>query len=118
VALAWARGPRQGNVVGRYVGRYTDYQDVIPNTNELGNFWIVDCNFRYEVAQRSMDLFAGTFIAIGASNLLNREPRFSYGFTSYDALIDDIRGTCPAQSRRASSGNTAFPGRRNSSLPW
>jgi len=50
-AVAWKRGPLSARLAGRYIGKYTDYQVYVPNSNELGNSWIFDMNVRYEVGQ-------------------------------------------------------------------
>jgi iron complex outermembrane recepter protein len=92
--LAWRRDPLSAAVAGRYVGRYKDYQDVVPNSNELGNFWIIDLNGRYDVGK---DLFAGNswlagaYAAVGAVNLFDRVPQLTYNLP-YDPAESDIRG--------------------------
>jgi iron complex outermembrane receptor protein len=84
--LAWKQGPLSMNVAGRYVGRYLDYQLFVPNTNEIGNTWIFDFNARYDVGH------AGAYVALGAVNLLNKTPPFSYTPYMYDLEEYDIRG--------------------------
>ena len=94
-ALAWKRGPLTMNVAGRYLGRYRDYQEIIPNSNELGNSWIIDASARYEagrgLAGRAPWL-AGSYVALGAVNLFNKTPPFSFTPSWYDIKEYDIRG--------------------------
>jgi len=94
VAFTWKRGPVSANVAGRYVGPYKDSQVVEPNTNELGNAWFLDLNLRYEPEHvfGSGAALAGTYIALGAVDLLNKTPPFSYGGLPYDPSQYDIRG--------------------------
>ena len=96
VALAWKRGPLAANVAGRYIGKYLDYQDfIIPNTNEIGNTWIVDANVRYEVGQAfaaKSPWLAGAYVALGAVNLFNKIPPFAFTPGWYDTAEYDIRG--------------------------
>jgi iron complex outermembrane receptor protein len=94
VALAWERGPLSANLAGRYVSRYKDYQDFGPTSFELGNSWFVDVNLRYEAGAAFANgnrWLAGTFIAVGASNLFYKNPPFSI-FSVYDPTQYDIRG--------------------------
>jgi iron complex outermembrane receptor protein len=94
-ALAWKEGPVSMNLAGRYIGRYLDYQDSVPNTNELGNTWIFDFNARYEVGQvvaSANPWVARSYVAFGAVNLLNKTPPFSYTPSWYDNSEYDIRG--------------------------
>jgi len=93
-ALDWHRGPLSINLAGRYIGRYWDYQEFLPNTNELGNFWIADLNSRYDIGAALFNdgrRLGGTYVAVGAVNLLNRQPQLSYG-VPYDPFEADIRG--------------------------
>jgi iron complex outermembrane receptor protein len=92
--LAWKRGPLSANLAGRYVGEYRDYQDAVPNTNELGNNWIFDLNARFEFGEvlGGGHWLAGTYVAVGAINLFDKRPPFSYGYLPYDAAEYDIRG--------------------------
>jgi len=73
------------SVTGRYVGKYTDYQETLPNSNTLGNFWILDFNARFEagraLAARSSWL-AGSYLTLGAIDLLSKTPPFSYNASS------------------------------------
>lgn len=93
--LAWKRGPLSMNVAGRYIGRYLDTQEFVPNTNEIGNTWIFDFNARYEVSQalaNSSPWLAGAYVAFGAVNLLNKTPPFSYTPYMFDLEEYDARG--------------------------
>jgi len=93
--LAWKQGPLSMNLAGRYIGRYLDYQDFVPNTNEIGNTWIFDFNARYELghALASTNPWLGrSYVAIGAVNLLNKTPPFSYTPFWYDVKEYDSRG--------------------------
>jgi iron complex outermembrane receptor protein len=95
VALAWKRGPLAANVAGRYIGKYLDYQDFIPNTNEIGNTWIVDASARYEVGQAfatKNPWVRGAYVALGAVNLLNKTPPFAFTPSWYDTAEYDPRG--------------------------
>ena len=83
------------NLAGRYIGRYLDYQDIVPNTNEIGNTWICDLNARYEFGQGAANgnqSKTGVYIAVGAVNVFNRTPPFSYSPEWYDINEYDIRG--------------------------
>jgi iron complex outermembrane receptor protein len=94
-ALAWKQGPLSMNLAGRYIGKYLDYQDFVPNTNEIGNTWIFDFNARYEVGQALASTnrwLARSYVAFGAVNLLNKTPLFSYSPFWYDVQEYDIRG--------------------------
>jgi iron complex outermembrane receptor protein len=94
-ALAWKQGPLSMNLAGRYIGRYLDYQDFVPNTNEIGNSWIFDFNARYEAGQAFASTnprLAHAYVALGAVNLLNKKPPFSYNPFWYDVHEYDIRG--------------------------
>ena len=94
-ALAWKEGPVSMNIAGRYVGPYLDYQDFIPNSHEIGNTWIFDFNARYEIGHAlasTNSWLAQSYIAIGAVNLFNKTPPFSYTPYWYDLEGYDIRG--------------------------
>jgi iron complex outermembrane recepter protein len=94
-ALRWRQGPLSANLVGRYTGRYKDYQEQVPNSNELGNFWIFDLNLRYDAGRALTDSprwVAGTYLSLGAINLFDKAPPFSYGYPTYDYTQYDIRG--------------------------
>jgi|HubBroStandDraft_4_1064222.scaffolds.fasta_scaffold00601_8 iron complex outermembrane receptor protein len=94
--IGWMHGPLSASLAGRYVGRYKDYQDFVPNSNELGNFWIFDSNFRYEVGNALAGgnaWLGGTYVAVGAVNLFDRAPQPSYyAGLGYDPSQYDIRG--------------------------
>lgn len=95
-SLAWGAGPATINLAGRYTGSYHDYQTVVPNTNILGNVWIFDANARFDVGQLAAGgnaMWAGTYVEIGAVNLFDKLPPFSYAlFPPYDLTQYDIRG--------------------------
>jgi iron complex outermembrane receptor protein len=94
-ALAWKQGPLSMNLAGRYIGPYRDYQDYVPNTNEIGNTWIFDFNARCEMGQAFASgnhWLAGSYVALGAVNLFNKTPPFSYSGNWYDFREYDIRG--------------------------
>jgi iron complex outermembrane receptor protein len=94
-AVAWKEGPLSASLAGRYIGKYLDYQDEVPNTNELGNSWIFDFNSRYEVGQALASTnrwLARSYVAFGVVNLLNKTPPFSYNTGWYDSSEYDIRG--------------------------
>jgi iron complex outermembrane receptor protein len=86
--LGWSYGPYAANVDGRYISQYRDYQDYVPNSNVLGNFWLFDANLRYAIGK----LFgADGFVSVGGVNLGNSLPRFSY-IGDYDPAEYDLRG--------------------------
>jgi iron complex outermembrane receptor protein len=94
-ALNWKRHFISATIAGRYLGPYRDYQDYVPNSNKLGNSWIVDMNVRYDIGQGLVpdrSWLAGTYVAFGAVNLLNRFPPFSYGLYPYDVNESDLVG--------------------------
>jgi iron complex outermembrane recepter protein len=87
VALSWKQGPLSGDLAGRYLGRYKDYQDFGPNSSVLGNTWIIDLSAHYETGQALASAnrwLAGTYVTLGAINLFDKAPPFSYGVTPYD----------------------------------
>jgi hypothetical protein len=93
-ALAWRRGPFAASLAGRYVGRYKDYQESVPNTHELGQFWIVDLNTRYDLGRGLFPVsrsLTGTYLAVGAVNLFDRLPQLTYNLP-FDPAESDIRG--------------------------
>jgi len=95
LALAWQRGPLSMSLAGRYIGRYLDYQFIVPNSNELGNSWFVDSSARYELGQSlapTSPWLAKAYVAVGAVDLLGKTPPFSYGGVPYDHSQYDIRG--------------------------
>jgi iron complex outermembrane receptor protein len=94
VSLGWARGVWSAGLAGRYLGRYRDYQNLAPNTNELGDVWRVDANAQYELEDRwarSAGL-RGAHIAASLVDLFSQEPPHSWGVTPYDPFAYDIRG--------------------------
>jgi len=94
-ALAWQRGPLGASVSGRYMGRYADYQDLVQNRNELGNFWTYDANLHIDVGKviaKNNQWLAGVSLDVGAVNLFDRAPPFSYNGVGYDYTEYDIRG--------------------------
>ena len=94
-ALAWKQGPLSMNLAGRYIGKYLDYQNSVPNTHEIGNTWIFDFNARYEVGQALASTnpwLAHSYVAFGVVNLFNKTPPFSYTPNWYDIEQYDIRG--------------------------
>jgi outer membrane receptor protein involved in Fe transport len=94
-ALAWKRGTLSMNLAGRYLGRYLDYQDFVPNTHETGNSWIVDATARCEVGRAAAGVhpwLRGAYVALGAVNVFNKTPPFAYTASWYDYSEYDIRG--------------------------
>lgn len=94
-ALGWKLGPYALHMDGRYIGRYRDYQDFVPNTNELGNFWLFDANARYNIGQdiaNNDEWLSGTYVEVGAVNLFDTLPQKSYALSNFDYAEGDIRG--------------------------
>jgi iron complex outermembrane recepter protein len=94
VALGWEQRALSANLTGRYIGPYRDYQDLVPNTNTLGNTWYCDLNIRYELDKTlggGGQWYRHSFFEIGAVNLFDNLPKFSYG-PLYDYAESDIRG--------------------------
>lgn len=97
-SLAWSFGPYSANFAGRYVSRYTDYQDLGATSRQLGDFWLFDVSTRYDFGQ----VFAGNnpylrdaFLQLSVVNLFNSLPEYSAyngGSASYDPMQYDIRG--------------------------
>jgi hypothetical protein len=93
LALAWKSTHLSSSVMGRYIGRYKDYQEDNPNTNELGNFGVVDCNARYDFGKSPERLLPkDSYVSLGMINALNKQPQFSYGAIPYDPQEWDYRG--------------------------
>jgi iron complex outermembrane receptor protein len=94
VGLGWELGPFSASVLGRYVGKYQDYD----STREIGNFWLCDSNLRYNIGhalEPGQKWLNGTYIALGGVNLFNRLPQYSNytaSFFGYDPTQADIRG--------------------------
>jgi len=94
-ALAWKRGPLSVTIDGRYIGRYLDYQETIPNDSEIGNTWIFDVSARAEFGQAisgAAPWLRSAYVAIGAVNVFNEIPPFSLNSSWYDIQEYDIRG--------------------------
>ena len=93
-ALAWKEGPVSMNLAGRYTGEYLDYQNDVTSTHKLGNYWIFDFYARYEVGKALKNpgsWLAGSYVALGAVNVFNKPPPFSYTPFWYDYQEYDIR---------------------------
>jgi iron complex outermembrane receptor protein len=94
--LGWKQGPLSASLTGRYTSEYKDYQDFVPNSNELGNFWIFDLNARYDAGKALASngtWLVGTYLSVGAINLLDKTPPYSYFVGApYDPTQYDIRG--------------------------
>ncbi|WP_129778439.1 TonB-dependent receptor [Peristeroidobacter soli] len=92
-SLAWQSAALSTRVVGRYVGRYTDYD----GDRRIGNFWLMDASAQinpgaYLPQSRLMQSFA---IDVGVVNLLDRLPQvssFQSSIVGYDPAQGDIRG--------------------------
>jgi iron complex outermembrane receptor protein len=94
-ALAWKRGTLSLNVSGRYLGPYRDYRELVANTNEIGNTWIVDATARYEVGQAfggSHPWLGNAYITLGVVNAFDKLPPFSFSGGWYDFEQYDARG--------------------------
>jgi len=93
-ALAWKEGPLSTTLSGRYIGRYLDYQVFVPNTHETGNTWIYDFTARYELGKSlaKNTWLAAAYVSVGAVNLFNKVPPFSYTSYLYDFMEYDDRG--------------------------
>ena len=83
---------------GRYVGRYTDYQDLGPTSRQIGGVWTLDLSARYELGKHffSDNKFLQSAYAVASVvDALNEEPDYSaffYGSAGYDASQYDVRG--------------------------
>jgi len=94
-ALAWKRGRLGASVSGRYIGRYRDYLDYVPNTNELGNFWTYDANLHVSLGKAvatDRRWLSGVSMELGAVNLFDKRLPFSFSGSGYDVAEYDIRG--------------------------
>jgi iron complex outermembrane receptor protein len=93
-ALAWKQGPLSTTLMGRYTGRYLDYQVFVPNTNETGNTWIYDFTARYELGKSlaKNTWLAGAYVSFGVVNLFNKVPPFANTSFLYDFMEYDDRG--------------------------
>jgi iron complex outermembrane receptor protein len=93
--LAWKKGALSASLSGRYLGKYLDYQESVPNTNEIGNSWTLNANAHYEFGERlarSQPWIKKAYFTVGVVNLANRIPPFSYQSSWYDVEQYDIRG--------------------------
>jgi iron complex outermembrane recepter protein len=93
-AIGWRLGSWSANLDARFVSRYRDYQDIVVNSNELGDFWIFDLNARWDVGQHGSGTAAkssGMYIAAGVTDLFARQPQLSYAYP-WDPAEFDIRG--------------------------
>lgn len=95
VALAWNYGNYSSTVSGRYIDKYRE-SVAKPDGSfwELGNYWLVDANLRYEFAKfQSRQMPSRAYLSLGVNNLLNREPQYSNLHPlGYDGTSFDIRG--------------------------
>ena len=93
-ALGWKVGPYAASLAGRYLGHYQDYN----STNDIGNFWFYDANFRCAIGQIFVPTGAyakDAYVEVGGVNIFNRLPRYSnylFGSVGYDPTETDIRG--------------------------
>lgn len=93
-SVAWKRGLLSTNVAGRYVGRYLDYQDFVPNGNEISSTLIFDVSARAEIGEAfasTVPFAKNAYISIAAVNVLNKIPQFSYNPAWYVFQESDIR---------------------------
>jgi iron complex outermembrane recepter protein len=94
--ITWSTALASATLTERYVGSYRDYQDFVPNDNELGNTWFMDAHVRYELGHGGLSHYVMLnhfYVEAGGTNLMNRLPRYSYyGITGYDPAESDIRG--------------------------
>jgi iron complex outermembrane recepter protein len=95
LSLTWKRGALSTSLSGRYVSRYLDNQIFVPNGNELGDFWVLDTNARYEAGQNLASRapwLAHAFVSLAAVNLFNKKPPLAFNAGWYDPTEYDIRG--------------------------
>ncbi len=98
LSLAWEQGLYSANLTGRYVSKYTDYQDLGPNTRRIGDFWLWDMSGRFAFGERfaaDNPYLRGAAIQLGVVNLFDSLPVYSNfysGVRGYDATQYDIRG--------------------------
>jgi iron complex outermembrane recepter protein len=95
LSLGWKSGVYSASLLGRYTGRYRDYQAFVPSTYELGNFWLLDANLHIALGEylgKDVRWLAGAFVEVGGVNILNRLPQYSANFTGFDYTQGDIRG--------------------------
>jgi iron complex outermembrane recepter protein len=93
--IGWQSGPYELRVDARYVGRYRDYQNIVRNSNVLGNFILTDANFRYNVGDalsKRAKWLSGAYLEIGGVNLFDVQPQKSFTSSNFDFAEADIRG--------------------------
>jgi iron complex outermembrane receptor protein len=76
IGVGWTGDSLTARVSGRYVGSYEDYG----TTQEIGNFWILDTDWRWPLGKllHSRECWSrGAYVEFGGTNLLNRAPQFS-----------------------------------------
>lgn len=94
LGFGWSEGMLSAHVSGRYVSSYQDYD----STRRIGNFWIFDTNFRWNVGKSLnwIDRWGrGAYLEWGVVNLFNRAPQYSNyvsGFYGFDASQSSIVG--------------------------
>jgi iron complex outermembrane receptor protein len=94
-AVGWDVGSFRLYGDARYISRYLDYQDFVPNSNELGNFFLADANVRYRLGQATTqkDTWRSrAYVELGAVNVFDRQPQKSYMLSNFDYAEADIRG--------------------------
>ncbi|HEY0341269.1 MAG TPA: TonB-dependent receptor, partial [Steroidobacteraceae bacterium] len=94
-SLGWEQGALAARLTGRYISSYKDYAPYAPPDYELGDFWLFDVNLRYDIGKQFTHnpWLHDTFVSVGAVNLFNRQPQFSYyPSMGYDFQQADIRG--------------------------
>ncbi len=95
LGLSWDSGPWAANLTGRYLGSYLDYAAYAPPSGHtLGNFWLFDSNVRYNVGagEATPAWLKDSYISVGAVNLFNRQPQFSFYALGFDPYQADMRG--------------------------
>lgn len=97
VSLNWERGAWSVNAVGRYVGAYNDYTAYGGTSpHALGNFWLADVSAQFRIGRafaRDESWWTDSYIALGATNIFDKAPQFSYYPTlGYDYGQADVVG--------------------------
>jgi hypothetical protein len=95
LTLNWQRGALATSITGRYIGSYRDYQDFAANSNILGNAWYCDVNVHYDLSKTLSGgghWYQHSFVELGAVNIFDNLPKFSYSGPGYDYAESDIRG--------------------------
>jgi iron complex outermembrane receptor protein len=92
VSLQWEKARVSADLVGRYVGKYLDYQFVVPNSNELGDDWFVDASLRFAGGRLLESHLKDVFVRVAVSNLFDKSPKFSNSAWGYDYLQADMIG--------------------------